>query len=99
MKWKRLSARIRRVRGSGADATIKCLGENWDEWKAAMQAIDDEERQAMCDKFEEACSGAGEAITYETSIEFHGEADSWNAVDKEAFEKILLADYFDCGAD
>ena len=90
--WKKIKPRPRTNRGCDA---IADLAENWNEWKSSISALSDEERTALEDKFEEACSGAGDAIVLDDAKEFIGEASSWSAEDKEAFKSILIPEYLE----
>ena len=90
MGFKTIKPKIKKARGGDA---IADLGENWDEWKASFNGLNDEEKTALVDKFEEACPGAGDAIVLDDAKEFIGEASCWSAEEKEAFKNILVPEY------
>ena len=96
MGFKKIKAKVKKARGGGADMTIKTLGENWDEWKDMVASLDDAEREEIAEKFEDACTGAGDAIQAATAEEFDGEAKSWSPEDKDAFANLLCPEYFEC---
>ena len=96
MGFKKIKAKVKKARGGGPDMTIKTLAENWDEWKASIADLDDATKESIVEKFEDACTGAGDAICADTVEEFQGEANAWNSDDKEAFAKILVPEYFEC---
>ena len=82
MGFKKIKAKVKKARGGGPDATGETLAENWDEWKASFAEMDEGEREALVEKFEDACTGSGDALGSETAQEFTGEASSWPADDK-----------------
>ena len=96
MGFKKIKAKVKKARGGGADMTIKTLGENWDEWKEQIGGLDEAERNALAEKFEDACTGAGDAIQLDTAEEFEGESKGWSSDDKDAFAGLLCPEYFEC---
>ena len=60
-----------------------------------MDAMEEDERKAMAEKFEDACTGAGDAILADTAKDFEGEAGEWSAEDKENFKNVLVPEYFE----
>ena len=56
---------------------FEAAAENWDEWKASISELDDATKDSIVEKFEDACTGAGDAICADTAEEFQGEANGW----------------------
>ena len=95
MGFKKIKAKVKKARGGGPDATVETLAENWDEWKASFGELNDDEKSELVDKFEDACTGAGDALAADSAAEFTGEASSWAAEDKQKFHDLLVPDYFE----
>ena len=96
MGFKKIKAKVKKARGGGPDMTIKTLSENWDEWKESIAGLDDAERDALMAQFDDACTGAGDALQADDPVEFTGEASGWGKEDKEKFCALLCPDYFEC---
>ena len=96
MGFKKIKAKVKKARGGGPDMTIKTLAENWDDWKTSIGELSDAEREALSEKFEDACSGAGDAIMAADPKEFEGETKGWSPEDKETFCSLLVPEYFEC---
>ena len=90
MGFKRLKvkAKTKQARGGGADASLEYLAQNWDDWKAHLASAG-EDRDAVIEEFENACTDAGDAIQLDTAEEFSGESKAWGADDKANFVAVL----------
>ena len=95
MPFTKIKVRPKKVKGSVPCITIETLAENWDEWRANFAELDAGEKATMIDKFEDACTGAGDALAADSAAEFTGEASSWAAEDKQKFHDLLVPDYFE----
>ena len=96
MGFKKICKRHKRARGGGPDMIIKTLSENWDEWKGSLADLSEKEREDMMSQFDDACTGAGDALQADDPVEFTGEANCWGKEEKEAFCKLLSPAYFEC---
>merc|ERR1712083_634458 len=95
MPFKKIKAKVKKARGAGEDALLATLEENWEDWKGSLAAMDADELEALKEKFEEACTDAGEAITVDSAKEFSSTHKAWSPDDRVEFCKVLAPEYFE----
>ena len=77
MGFKRLVAKVQHARGAGPDLIIKTLKENYNDWEGRVNELNDDEKNEFIVDFNNAVSGAGDAVAGDKS-DFEMAETDWN---------------------